>query len=118
MRNKFLTRKRNLEMATSNQNTTNGKAKQNSTQAHPVADKLNESLHESVDTITEKVGTAEETLRETAHSSSESLVQKQQEMKAKWEKSAVKKYAVENPVATAGIAFSLGMLVSAIIKRK
>ncbi|ATD00558.1 MULTISPECIES: hypothetical protein [Pseudoalteromonas] len=105
-------------MATSNQNASNSKAKQNASNGHPIADKLNSSMHDSVDTITEKVGTAEETLRETAHSSSETLSQKQQEMKAKWEKSAVKKYAVENPVATAGIAFSLGMLVSAIIKRK
>lgn len=105
-------------MATSNQNASNSKAKQNASNGHPIADKLNNSMHDSVDTITEKVGTAEETLRETAHSSSETLSQKQQEMKAKWEKSTVKKYAVENPVATAGIAFSLGMLVSAIIKRK
>lgn len=105
-------------MATSNQNTTNGKTKHNSTQAHPIADKLNESLHESVDTLTDKVGTAEQTLRESAHNGSQSLGKKQQEIKTKWENSAVKKYAVENPVATAGIAFSLGMLVSALIKRK
>ena len=40
--------------------------KKNLTAEHPVADKLKDTLHGSVDTLAEKVGTAEETIRETA----------------------------------------------------
>ncbi len=93
-------------------------AKKNLTNEHPVADKLKDTLHESVDTLTAKVGNAEEVLRDTAQSSSETLAAKQMEMEAKWNASSVKKYATENPVVTAGIAFSVGMLVSAFLKRK
>ena len=92
--------------------------KKNLTAEHPVADKLKDTLHGSVDTLAEKVGTAEETIRETAQSSSETLAAKQNELEAKWNPSTVKKYATENPVVTAGIAFSVGMLVSAFLKRK
>ncbi len=38
---------------------------------HPVTDKLQDTLHDSVDTLADKVGSAEEAIRETAHSSSE-----------------------------------------------
>ncbi|WP_076420684.1 DUF883 domain-containing protein [Colwellia sp. UCD-KL20] len=92
--------------------------KKNIAQEHPVADKLQGTLHESVDTLAEKVGSAEDTLRATAQSSSATLAQKQSELKAKWDKSGVKQYAIENPVATAGIAFTVGMLVSSLLKRK
>ena len=85
---------------------------------HPVTDKLQGTLHSSVDTLAGKAGKAEQTIRETAQSSSETLAQKQSEIEDKWNKSSVKKYAVENPVATAGIAFTVGMLVSSLLKRK
>ena len=85
---------------------------------HPVTYKLQDTLHDSVDTLADKVGTAEESLRETAHSSSETLAKKQGEIEDKWNKSAVKKYATENPIAAAGIAFTVGMLVSSLLKRK
>lgn len=87
-------------------------------QEHPVTDALQANLHDSVDTLAEKAGSAEERIRETAQSSSESLAKKQSEIEDKWNKSAVKKYAVENPVATAGIAFTVGMLVSSLLKRR
>jgi len=87
-------------------------------QEHPVADKLQSTLHESVDTMAGKVGTAEEAIRETAQSSSATLIKKQAEIESKWNNSAVKKYAAENPIATAGLAFSAGMLISALLKRK
>jgi ElaB/YqjD/DUF883 family membrane-anchored ribosome-binding protein len=85
---------------------------------HPVADKLQGTLHESVDTMAGKVGSAEEAIRETAQSSSETLTRKRSELESSWNNSAVKKYATENPIATAGLAFSAGMLISALLKRK
>ena len=96
--------------------TANSKAK--STTAHPVADKMKDTLHESVDTLSEKAAATEESLRETAHNSSQNIAAKHQEMQSKWNDSAVKKYATENPVATAGIAFAAGMLVSTFLRKK
>tara|TARA_R110002050_G_scaffold191458_1_gene326214 strand:+ start:719 stop:1021 length:303 start_codon:yes stop_codon:yes gene_type:complete len=87
-------------------------------QDHPVADKLQNTLHDSVDALADKVGSAEEVIRETAQSSSATLAKKQIEIESKWNNSVVKKYATENPIATAGLAFSAGMLISALLKRK
>ena len=88
------------------------------TSTHPVADKVQDTLHESVDTFAQKAATTEERLREAAQSGSENLAAKQQEVQAKWDQSAVKKYATENPIATAGIAFAAGVLVTSLLRRK
>ena len=85
---------------------------------HPVSDKVQDTLHESVDTIAEKVASTEDKLRDAAQSGSESLAAKQKEMQDKWQQSAVKKYATENPVATAGIAFAAGVLLTSLLRRK
>jgi len=105
------------KMAQSKQ-ATKADVKNTAKEEHPVTDKLQDTLHDSVDTLAEKVSAAEESLRETAHNSSETLTKKQSEIENKWNKSAVKKYATENPVAAAGIAFTVGMLVSSLLKRK
>ncbi|MEC7699909.1 MAG: DUF883 domain-containing protein, partial [Pseudomonadota bacterium] len=36
----------------------------------------------------------------------------------KCQASNVRKYAIENPVATAGIAFAAGMLVTSLLRKK
>ena len=69
-----------------------------SASTHPVSDKVQNSLH--------------------AHSGSENIAAKQQEVQEKWHQSAVKKYATENPIATAGIAFAAGVLLTSILSRK
>lgn len=102
-------------MAQSSKMTNDGKK---STSEHPVSDRLKNTLHDSVDTLSDKAAQAEERIRETAQASSQTLDEKQKELKAKWEGSPVKKYASENPVATAGIAFAAGMLLSSFLKRK
>jgi len=38
-------------------------------------------------------------------------------MKQKWLGSSVRNYAVENPVAAAGITFAAGMLVASLLKK-
>lgn len=85
---------------------------------HPVSDKVQSSLHESVDSLAEKAGSTEERLREAAHSGSENFAAKQQEVQEKWEQSSIKKYATENPIATAGIAFAAGVLLTSLLRRK
>ena len=85
---------------------------------HPIADKVQGTLHESVDTLAQKAASTEDRLRNAAQSSGESLAAKQAEVKEKWEQSSVKKYATENPVATAGIAFAAGVLLTSLLLRK
>lgn len=89
-----------------------------STSTHPVSDKVQNSLHESVDTLAQKAASTEERLRDAAQSSSESFAAKQHEVQEKWQQSAVKKYATENPIATAGIAFAAGVLLTSLLSRK
>ncbi|MBT0586696.1 DUF883 domain-containing protein [Alteromonas oceanisediminis] len=85
---------------------------------HPVADRVKDTLHSSVDALSERVGKTEETLRNSATHSSEAVAQKRKEMEAKWEQSSIKRYAVENPVATAGIAFAAGALLASFMRKK
>ena len=87
------------------------------TAGNPVADKIKDTLHTSVDTLAQKAAETERSIREGARSGSESVSAKQRELEAKWEQSPVKKYVTENPVASAGIAFAAGVLLTAILKR-
>lgn len=88
------------------------------TTQHPVADKIKDTLHESVDTLAEKAAATEASVRSAAANGSQNFSAKQQELEAKWNESGIKQYATQNPVATAGIAFAAGMLVSAFLRRK
>ncbi|GAA0854732.1 DUF883 domain-containing protein [Aliiglaciecola litoralis] len=83
----------------------------------PVAEKLKKSLHETVDALAEKAGDAEKTLRSGAANSSEVLNEKQQQIQQSWEASSVRKFAVENPVATAGMSFVAGALFGKFLSR-
>jgi ElaB/YqjD/DUF883 family membrane-anchored ribosome-binding protein len=84
----------------------------------PIADKVTETLHQSVDTLSAHAATTEEKLRQTASASAETMGEKQQQVKQYWDQSAVGKYTKENPVATAGIAFAAGMLLTTFLRRK
>jgi hypothetical protein len=50
---------------------------------HPIADKVQGTLHESVDTLAQKAASTEDRLRNAAQSSGESLAAKQAEVKEK-----------------------------------
>jgi hypothetical protein len=93
-------------------------AKAQPSSAHPVSDKIKDSLHESVDTLAEKAASTEASMRDAAQHGTENFAAKHQALETKWNESGVKKYASENPVATAGIAFAAGMLLSTFLKRK
>lgn len=84
---------------------------------HPMTDKMKTTLHESLDTIAEKAATAEQSLRQTASESSENLAERRRLAKEKWLGSSVRNYAVENPVAAAGITFAAGMLIATLLKK-
>lgn len=84
----------------------------------PIADNVTESLHQSVDKLGDHAASAEERIRETATNSSEAMTEKQELAKQYWQESTVGKYTKENPVATAGIAFVAGVLLTSLIRRK
>lgn len=106
-------------MSNQSQSNSNSKQKPNGQDtSHPVADNLAESLHESVDSLHATASRTETSLREKGHNSSEVINMKREELQRAWEKSGVKKYATENPVKTAGIAFSLGMLATMLLRKK
>lgn len=87
------------------------------TSTHPMTDKLQSTLHESVDTLAEKAGNAESSMRETSSATADNLAARKRLAKQKWQQSSVRNYAVENPVAAAGIAFAAGMLVTSLLKK-
>ncbi len=104
-------------MSNATNSTTNSKShsKQSST---PIADKMTETLHLSVDNLAQHASMAEGKLRQSASESAQTLGKKQQQVQSYWEQSAVGKYAKENPVATAGIAFAAGMLLTSLLRKK
>ena len=85
---------------------------------HPVSDKLQDTLHSSVDKFAQTAGRAEENLRSTAADSAENFAAKKRLAEQKWKASPVRQYAIENPLAAAGIAFAAGMLITSILRRK
>lgn len=84
----------------------------------PIADKMTETLHQSVDTLGGHGAAAEEKIRNTAATSAETIGEKQQQARQYWDQSAVGQFTKENPVATAGIAFAAGMLLTTFLRRK
>lgn len=85
----------------------------------PVTTKASEAAHHAVDAMAVKAASAEDTLRKTAASSQETLAHKQEEIKQQLQSSYSKTHelASQNPLATAGIAFVAGMLVTALLRR-
>ena len=83
----------------------------------PVTNKASAALHKTVDTLAEKAAGTEEKLRSTATHSAESIAAQQKAIQDKWQASKVRNYATENPLATAGIAFAAGVLLSSLLRR-
>ncbi|WP_340677361.1 DUF883 domain-containing protein [Paraglaciecola sp.] len=101
-------------MATATANTLN---QPSDTSGSPVTNKASAALHKTVDTLAEKAAGTEEKLRTTATHSAESIAAQQKEIQEKWQSSKVRNYATENPLATAGIAFAAGVLLSSLLRR-
>lgn len=104
-------------MATSVKTATNSNIATNNS-GTPISDKVTDSLHQSVDSLGEHTSVAEDKLRQTASASVATLDEKQRQVKSYWDHSVVGKYTKENPVATAGIAFAAGMLLTTFFRKK
>ena len=107
--------------ATNSTTATNSKATVNSAVPEaPLTEKATSAAHQAVDTLSSKAAAAEQNIRQGASTSSETLSEKQKLAQDKLTEYSGKtrKLASENPLATAGIAFAAGMLVTALIRRK
>ncbi|MFT2090062.1 DUF883 domain-containing protein [Paraglaciecola sp. 2405UD69-4] len=103
---------------TANSGSQTTKAKASKTATTPIAEKVTETLHESVDTLADHGASLEQKLRESASDTAANVSEKQAQAKEYWDGSAVGKYTKENPLATAGIAFAAGVLLTSLLKRK
>ncbi|MDW7547778.1 DUF883 C-terminal domain-containing protein [Pseudoalteromonas peptidolytica] len=97
---------------------TNGPKANGQDSSHPLTDQIADSLHASVDSLHASASRTETTLREKSHHSGETIDAKRKQFAQAWNNSTVKKYAEENPVKTAGIAFSIGMLATMLLRKK
>ena len=81
----------------------------------PFTDKATSAAHQAVDALSSRAATAEQGIRHGAASSAETLSEKE---KLTEYSGKTRQLASENPLATAGIAFAAGMLVTALLRRK
>ena len=84
----------------------------------PISKKAQDTLHESVDTVAEKAAKAEQVIRDKAHRSAESIHETQEKLQRQWNGSEARRFAAENPVATVGIAFAAGMLITSLLRSR
>ncbi|ALS34055.1 MULTISPECIES: hypothetical protein [Pseudoalteromonas] len=86
----------------------------------PFTEKATSAAHDAVDALSSKAAVAESSVRKGATSSAETLSEKQLIAREKLGEytSKTRTLAAENPLATAGIAFAAGMLVTALFRRK
>ena len=111
-----------MATATNKQNTTTdikSDTKAQTTDA-PLTEKATSAAHEAVDALSTKAATAESSVRKGASSSAEALSEKQLIAREKLSECTAKTraFASENPLATAGIAFAAGMLITSLFRRK
>jgi ElaB/YqjD/DUF883 family membrane-anchored ribosome-binding protein len=107
-------------MASANPTTAQSSSKSNSNLNSPITDRASQAAHHAVDNMAEKASAAEDSLRKTAASSRESIAHKQDEIKHQLQSSYSKtrELAAQNPLATAGIAFAAGILITALLRRR
>jgi ElaB/YqjD/DUF883 family membrane-anchored ribosome-binding protein len=86
----------------------------------PLTDKATSAAHDAVDALSNKAASAESSVRKGASSSAETLTEKQLIARKKLGEysSKTRTLASENPLATAGLAFAAGMLVTSLFRRK
>ena len=86
----------------------------------PLTEKATSAAHDAVDALSTKAATAESSVRKGASSSAEALSEKQLIAREKLSecKAKTRAFASENPLATAGIAFAAGMLITSLFRRK
>ena len=95
-------------MASSKSVTEQTNSKDNGALNSPTTAKASEVTHHAVDAVAEKAAVAEDTLRKTAASS--------QQLQSSYSKT--RELAAQNPLATAGIAFAAGVVLTALLRRR
>jgi len=83
------------------------------------SDRLASMAHETIDRVTPKVNRAEQEVRGAAGRAADSakLLQKHAAQATEENLRKVRSFIETNPLATAGIAFAAGALLSALIRR-
>lgn len=86
----------------------------------PATAKAAAATHQAVDAVAVKAAAAEDVVRSAAASSEEALAQKQAEIKQQLHSTYCKtrEFAAQNPLATAGIAFAAGVVLTALLRRR
>lgn len=82
-----------------------------------ISEQLADSLHHSIDAMSQKASATEQGLRNSMAASSRYLKTNKQKLERSWAKSGARKYASEHPVMTAGVAFGLGVVITALLRK-
>jgi len=104
---------------------THSNSKSKATSEAPWTDKAATAVHDTVDQMAHRAAQAEGNLRQTAENSSEALSAKSeaikdqadvQYLKARAQFEKTRALAAQYPLATVGIAFSAGVLLTALLR--
>jgi ElaB/YqjD/DUF883 family membrane-anchored ribosome-binding protein len=87
--------------------------------ADSVTDRIAEKAHESIDRAAARSNEIEEKLRSRAADAAERVRQSEHQLDSTLEENLerIKAYVRKNPMASAGIAFVAGLVVSSLIRR-
>ncbi|WP_404343014.1 DUF883 domain-containing protein [Pseudoalteromonas mariniglutinosa] len=112
-----------MTTATSKSNSSTAKTQVDPKAAHveaPLTEKATSVAHDAVDALSSRAASAETSVRHGASHSAETLSAQQKIAREKITEYSGKtrQLASEHPLATAGLAFAAGMLVTALIRRK
>jgi ElaB/YqjD/DUF883 family membrane-anchored ribosome-binding protein len=82
-------------------------------------DRLSSMAHDTLDRVTPKANRAEHEVRDAATKTTDGIKQLQQQAVDAAEEGLrqTRSYIANNPLTTAGIAFAVGVLLSALIRR-
>ncbi len=86
---------------------------------NPATDRAARAAHETIDRASELAGEAEREVRSTASETAERVKDSQEQAKETIDDSVaqIRSYVDRNPLASAGIAFAAGIVVSALLRR-
>lgn len=85
----------------------------------PLTEKASAAAHSAIDEVAERAARTESRLRSTATERKHDLMAKRDHLEGEFEsaREKVENFARENPVATIGIAFAAGVLISSWLKK-
>ncbi|WP_199611068.1 DUF883 domain-containing protein [Flocculibacter collagenilyticus] len=108
----------NKSNSTNTKNSAANPATANAAHEDFFTDRVTSALHETIDNLAARAHNTEESVRNAASQSAHALTEKQHELQQNWQKSKVRTFASKNPVATVGIAFAAGALLTSLFSKK